>query len=148
MNVTLRVATPTDAGATGEILHGFAQDNDWMPKLHSRAETIAFCGMMIDRGWVTVASADGQVIGFLARAGEDIHSLYLLPSFCGLGIGKQLLDEAKRQSSHLQLHAFEANTGAQRFYLREGFRETARGDGSGNDEQLPDITYVWTRKEP
>jgi len=34
---------------------------------------------------------------------------------------------------------------AQRFYLRHGFRETARTDGASTDEKLPDIHYVWSR---
>ena len=35
------------------------------------------------------------------------------------------------------------DAGAQRFYLREGFAETARTDGARNEEGLPDIAYEW-----
>lgn len=143
MTVTLRPARSTDAGATGEILHGFSRENDWMPDLHSCAETIAFCGRMIDQGWVTVAEAQGAVVGFLALNGSDVHSLYLTPAARGQGIGKRLLDHAKAQHSRLTLFAFQANTGACRFYERNGFAEVARGDGADNDENLPDIKYVW-----
>ena len=41
-----------------------------------------------------------------------------------------------------KLHCFQANEGARRFYERHGFRAEAFGDGSGNEEGLPDITYV------
>ncbi|MCV6584870.1 MAG: GNAT family N-acetyltransferase [Marinibacterium sp.] len=146
MSVVLRPARSTDAGSTGGILHHFAREHDWMPELHSLAQTIAFCGTMIDRGWVEVAEVDGQVEGFIARNGPEILSLYLSPCTRGQGIGRQLLGRAKTQCARLELRAFEANAGAQRFYLREGFAETKRSTGSDNDEKLPDITYVW-RKE-
>nr|WP_254435899.1 GNAT family N-acetyltransferase [Ruegeria arenilitoris] len=127
-------------------MHGFARENDWMPELHSRAETIAFCGWMIDQNWVTVAETDAGVVGFLALNGTEIHSLYLTPAVCGRGIGQRLLEQAKSDRAELSLFAFQANRGACRFYERNGFAEVARSDGSGNDENLPDIKYVWHRE--
>ncbi|WP_420586396.1 GNAT family N-acetyltransferase [Ruegeria sp.] len=146
MTVILRPARSTDAGATGEILHGFARENDWMPELHSQAETIAFCGRMIDLDWVTVAETQGHVIGFLALNGPEVHSLYLKRGSRGQGIGRRLLEHAKSDSAHLSLFAFQANHGARRFYERNGFAEVARSDGADNDENLPDIKYVWRRE--
>ncbi|WP_299667367.1 GNAT family N-acetyltransferase [uncultured Ruegeria sp.] len=147
MTVALRPARSTDAGTMGAILHGFARENEWMPELHSQAETIAFCGRMIDLGWVTVAEMQGQVAGFLALNRDEVHSLYLVDHARGQGIGQQLLDHTKAQRPELSLFAFEANHRACRFYERNGFVEVARSDGSENDENLPDIKYVWTRKE-
>ncbi|MEX0308502.1 MAG: N-acetyltransferase family protein [Ruegeria sp.] len=143
MTVTLRLARSTDAGTTGAILHGFAREHDWMPKLHSEAETIAFCGWMIDRDWVTVAELQGNVVGFLALSEVEIHSLYLAVPARGRGIGQLLLNHAKARRPELSLFAFQANDPARRFYERNGFAEVARSDGSGNDEKLPDIKYVW-----
>ena len=148
MRSLLRPANALDAGTTGWILHRFALDTPWMPVLHSEAEAISFCGVMIDRGWVTVAETEGRVIGFLARDGAEICSLYLAPESCGKGIGKALLQQAKAAQPHLWLQAFEANTGARRFYQREGFQETARSDGGGNDEGLPDVRMAWQQSEP
>ncbi|SDW72780.1 Ribosomal protein S18 acetylase RimI [Ruegeria halocynthiae] len=146
MTVNLRPARSLDAGATGEILHGFARENDWMPDLHSKAETIAFCGRMIDLGWVTVAMQQDKVVGFLALNEAEIHSLYLAIPARGQGIGRQLLDHAKSKRSELSLFAFQANHPARRFYERNGFAEVARSDGADNDENLPDIKYIWKRE--
>ncbi|WP_282120681.1 GNAT family N-acetyltransferase [Ruegeria atlantica] len=143
MNVILRPARSTDAGATGEILHGFARENDWMPELHSQAETIAFCGRMIELDWVTVAETGDGVIGFLALNGAEIHSLYLAPGVRRQGIGQQLLERAKSCRSELSLFAFQANHPARQFYERNCFTEVARSSGADNDENLPDIKYVW-----
>ena len=147
MTAHLRLARSTDAGRTGEILHRFAQENPWMPKLHSCAETIAFCGWMIDQGWVTVAETEDGVVGFLALNGQDIHSLYLTEAARGQGIGCQLLQNAKSSQPSLSLFAFQANGRACRFYERNGFAEVARSDGADNDENLPDIKYVWRSEE-
>ena len=126
MTLTLRAATPLDAGAVGAILHGFNRDTVWMPKLYSEAETISFAGVMIDRGWVRVAERETgrkTVIGFIARDGAEICSLYLSPDAQGQGIGVQLLEEAKAQSSVLELWAFEANEDAGGFISAKGFRK-------------------------
>ncbi|MBE1282057.1 MAG: GNAT family N-acetyltransferase [Rhodobacteraceae bacterium] len=147
MTVTLRAAYPTDAGTTGEILYRFMMDTEWMPKLYTAAETIGFCGTMIERGWVTVAEMDHQVLGFLARDGEEICALYVARGAHKTGIGKQLLDHAKEGSDRLMLWAFQHNVGAQRFYRREGFVPIETSDGSRNEEGLPDIAFEWVRQK-
>lgn len=153
MTIQLRKARSTDAGKIGEILHRFEVEAPWMPKQHSGAEAVAFCGVMIDRGWVIVACDEvpdsahdvPQVLGFLARDGAEICALYVTPETCGQGIGKLLLDVAKGTEERLTLCTFQANAGAQRFYLREGFQEQQRSDGARNDEGLPDIEYLWIK---
>lgn len=143
----LRPARSTDAGSLGDILYRFQQDTDWMPNLYTGAEMISFCGTMIERGWVTVADINGQAAGFLARDGEEIVALYRSPDVGRRGVGLRLLNTAKQAASRLQLRTFEANVTAQRFYLRQGFVEQSRGDGADNEENLPDISFVWTSKE-
>lgn len=145
MNMTLCPARPGDAEAVGEILYRFAQDTPWMPKLYGRTETVGFCGVMIARGWVSVAVLGGQVAGFIARDGQEICSLYLAKAAQGQGLGAALLRDAMERSDRLELWTFQHNTGAQRFYARHGFVEIARTDGTGNEERLPDIRYEWRR---
>ena len=55
----LRPARTTDAGRVGAILSAFIDDTPWMPRIHTRAEDLSFAGMMIDRGWITVAEVAG-----------------------------------------------------------------------------------------
>lgn len=143
MTLWTRPARTTDAGSAGEVLYQFQALTPWMPKLHSAAEAIAFCGQMIDQGWVTVAGRHTTVEAFLARDGEDIHALYVQARAQGVGLGSRLVEHAKASTERLALQTFQANARAQRFYERCGFVECARGDGAQNDENLPDITYVW-----
>ncbi|MFP4274684.1 MAG: N-acetyltransferase family protein [Paracoccaceae bacterium] len=147
MSLLLRPARTTDAGTLGGILSDFAARAPWMPELHTGAETIAFCGRMIDAGWVTVAEETGVPRGFLAREGSFVHALYLAPGATGRGIGRALLDAAKAESAELRLRSFEANMAALRFYLREDFRKVGAGCGRDNDEDLPDVELLWRREE-
>lgn len=138
----LRPARSTDAGKIGAILSEFIDSTDWMPRIHTRAEDAAFCGMMIDRGWVTVAE-DQAVLGFLAQDGAEVNCLYVAKAAQGQGVGKALLDRAKKQSDRLELWTFQANEGARRFYAREDFEQAELTDGQRNDEKLPDVRLVW-----
>jgi GNAT superfamily N-acetyltransferase len=118
-----------------------------MPRLHSRAQDVAFAGRMIDIGWVTVAESGPQrtLCGFLARDQVELNALFVEAAARGSGIGTALLEQAKAECDRLSLWTFEVNSGARRFYQRHGFRETARGDGSGNEEGLPDVRLEWRR---
>ncbi len=147
MNALLRPAQPTDAGGTGAILEGFMEETRWMPKLYSGAEVIGFCGQMIDRGWVTVAVRNRRVLGFVARDGDEIKSFFVAAGARGQGIGQQMMQDAMARRDTLRLTVFAANHGAVRFYRRAGFAEVGKGDGSGNEEGLPDIRLVWKREQ-
>ncbi len=143
--LTLRPAAPLDAGRVGTILDDFTDETAWMPRIHTRAETISFAGTMIDRGWVTVAETDGAVNGFLAQDADWINSLFVDRSARRIGMGRALLAEAQEASDTLQLWTFQANHDAQAFYRAHGFVEAERTDGATNDEKLPDIRMTWER---
>ena len=142
----LRPARTTDAGRVGAILSGFIDETPWMPRIHTRAQDVAFAGMMIDRGWVTVAQAPAGVAGFVARNGGEIHALYVGADARGAGCGSALLQSMMEQAPALTLWSFQVNAPARAFYDKHGFREVERTDGAGNDEGLPDIRLEWQRR--
>lgn len=141
----MRAATPLDAGAAGDILwqslHASPESD-----LHSAAEAIGACGVMIERNWITVAVLGGAVQGFLARDGQEICALYTAPPLRGQGIGRQLVDEAKSKVSRLHLQTPEANTGARRFYARQGFALVSPGNRAEAEVTSPTQTYVWQKE--
>ncbi|WP_300519682.1 GNAT family N-acetyltransferase [Aliiroseovarius sp.] len=136
-------AAPEDAPAIARILSDWIDATPWMPRVHTREEDQGFGRMLVTRGWTQVVRAGGNAVGFLSRDGAEVHALYVARTARGRGVGKALLDQAKAAAPLLQLYTFQANTAAQRFYLREGFVEISRTDGAGNDEHLPDIRYEW-----
>ncbi|MGW6914365.1 GNAT family N-acetyltransferase [Kitasatospora sp. NPDC054939] len=93
--------------------------------------------------WVAV-SAGSEVVGMLVLDGEELEQLYLDPQWRGRGLGDRLVELAKQERpTGLALWTFEVNGPAQRFYERHGFVETERTDGQRNEENEPDIRYVW-----
>ncbi|MFD6494154.1 GNAT family N-acetyltransferase [Streptomyces sp. NPDC060188] len=95
------------------------------------------------RVWVAVC--DAEVVGYAALDGDMLEHLYLRPDVRRRGVGTLLLDEVRRHSPDgMSLHVFQRNTGARAFYERHGFSVVEAGDGSGNMENLPDLTLRWT----
>jgi GNAT superfamily N-acetyltransferase len=89
--------------------------------------------------------AGGRALGVLVLHDDWVDQLYVEGDSTGQGLGSRLLELAKsRRPDGLQLWTFASNTAAQRFYLRHGFVVAETTDGSGNEEQAPDIRFVWT----
>ena len=143
MTVPLRPATLEDAPACAAILREWIAETDWFPTRQPPSADTPFLAQKINAEEVTIA---GDLDGFLARDGAYISCLYIRRAARGRGLGHALLAHAKSRAPKLSLWTFQRNTGAQRFYLREGFREAQRTDGAENEEKLPDIEYTWTRE--
>ena len=140
----IRPAVPLDAGRVGEILSEFIDSTAWMPRMHTRAEEIAFADRLIAQRWISVF-ARTHIEGFIAQQGSKIQALYVSSQAQGQGIGTTLLNHAKSQNETLELWTFQKNLIAQQFYSGHGFFEISRTDGRGNDEKLPDIHLKWQR---
>jgi len=141
--VTLRRATNSDAAAIARLMQAALGSFSWMPVIHTPAEDLAFIrDIVLPRQQVTVAEVDKAIVGFIAASGDWVEQLYLDPDWMGQGIGNRLLTQATAALPVVKLHCFQSNTGARRFYERHAFRAEAFGDGTTNEEGLPDIFYV------
>ncbi|UVK42594.1 GNAT family N-acetyltransferase [Mesorhizobium sp. AR07] len=144
--VALRPAIGSDAGAIARMMRAALGSFDWMPVIHTPDEDLAFIrDIVLPRQQVTVTEAGQKIIGFIAVSGEWVEQLYLDPAWTGQGIGSRLLIDATAILPVVKLHCFQANTGARRFYERHGFIAEGFGDGTSNEEGLPDILYVRRR---
>ena len=114
--------------------------------IHSDEETHAFvANVMIARRETWLAWEDDIALGLLVLDGSEMDWLFVDPVAQSRGIGSALIEHAKARSpSGLALWVFESNRRAQSFYERHGFVIVERTDGSGNEEQAPDIRYAWT----
>ncbi|MCD9874013.1 GNAT family N-acetyltransferase [Streptomyces guryensis] len=94
--------------------------------------------------WVADAGADDGIIGVMVLHDDELSQLYLAPDWRGRGIGDRFVALAKERSPRgLSLWTFQVNKPAHRFYERHGFVAFEYTDGSGNEEQEPDVQYVW-----
>ncbi len=145
-NIALRPAAMADADDIARIMRAARLSFDWMPDVHTPEEDRGFVrDHLLPNQTVTVAEADGAVVGFIAVHNDWVEQLYLDPAWTGRGIGSSLLSEAARGLPVVNLFCFQANSGARRFYERHGFVVEVFGDGASNDEKLPDIHYVRRR---
>nr|WP_246413938.1 GNAT family N-acetyltransferase [Rubricella aquisinus] len=136
--------TVRDAAACAEILMAWVRECGWMPRLWTDQETLFYVSRLISEGRLRVVRHGGRVAGFIATSEGEVECLYLRRGARGAGLGKRLLDDAKlRMPDGFILWAFAANTGALRFYAREGLIETDHSDGARNVEKLPDVQMTW-----
>jgi GNAT superfamily N-acetyltransferase len=141
--VALRPATGSDARDIARIMRAALGSFAWMPMVHTPDEDLAFISdIVLPRQRVTVAEACEGIVGFIAVLGEWVEQLYIDPAWTGSGIGSRLLKQATAGMTEVKLHCFQANSGARRFYERHGFIAAKFGDGSANEEKLPDIQYL------
>jgi GNAT superfamily N-acetyltransferase len=144
--VALRRATATDAGATADVwLRSFAAALPTVVRPRSDDDVRTYFRevvVLLRETWV--AEAADRVVGLMVLDGGQLSQLYLDPDWRGLGIGDRFVDLAKQRRPHgLTLWTFQVNKPAHRFYERHGFVAVEYTDGSGNEEQEPDVRYVW-----
>jgi ribosomal protein S18 acetylase RimI-like enzyme len=143
--MSLRPAQPSDAPAVTKIFQA-ARDHSlaFLPKLHTDAEDHAFYARLVQGGGVTVAEADGAVVGFLALSGNEVTHVYVDPAHHREGHGSALLRATQAANADLALWVFQRNADAVAFYEAHGFAITRSTDGSDNQEHEPDHRMAWS----
>ncbi|GAB2578783.1 GNAT family N-acetyltransferase [Streptomyces capparidis] len=144
----VRAGAAADAEAVCEVfLAARAEAMPYLPRLHTDEETLAWFRHVVlpgQRVWVAVGPGAGDVLGFAAVEGEMLNHLYVRPDVQGRGVGSALLGAVRDAGwERLALRVFQRNTRARAFYERHGFRAVDADDGSGNEENEPDLAYQW-----
>jgi len=142
----LRRARPSDAAAVA-ALHLAARRNamPYLPELRSDDEVRAWTrDTLLPKAEVWIAEIAGRPVGYLALVDDILDHLYVGPGHQGQGVGSLLLDKAKAlRPAGLRLYAFQRNGHARAFYETRGFAPVSFSDGTGNQEQEPDVLYQW-----
>ena len=147
-SATCRRADSDDVQAVADVLirSRHAAVGAIPPSIHPDAETHEWISAVVipeREVWLT-EDADGRPLAVLILDGSWVDQLYVEPTCTGMGLGSRLIELAKsRRPTGLQLWTFVTNTGAQRFYRRHGFVMAETTDGSRNEEQAPDIRFIW-----
>jgi GNAT superfamily N-acetyltransferase len=148
IGVVLRPAVPDDAASVADVLiRSRLTFLPFAPFAHPLDEVRAWVAdTLVPGGNVTVATLDGRVVGVLATSRADgcswIDQLYVAPEWVGRGVGSRLLARAHDGlPPPIRLYTFQANARARGFYERSGYAAVAFGDGSGNEEGVPDVLY-------
>jgi ribosomal protein S18 acetylase RimI-like enzyme len=141
----VRPARSADAPAITRVFQA-ARDHSlaFLPKLHTDAQDHAFFARTVEQGGVTVAETEGEIVAFLALAGDEITQLYVAPAHYRRGHGSALLTAAQASREHLELWVFQRNANAIAFYEAHGFAIVNSTDGAGNEEHEPDHRMAWS----
>jgi GNAT superfamily N-acetyltransferase len=144
----IRRATAADATALGDVWLSSWRATFPFPPAHPDDDVRRWLGDELlpnTETWVAAdPSASGRVVALLALSDATVEQLYVAPDWIGRGVGRRLIDLAKRRRPDgLELYCFQANANARRFYERHGFAPVTFGDGSGNEERQPDVLYRW-----
>ena len=141
----IRRAAPDDVEAIVAIYQAAkAAQPDVLRDLHTAEEHRAFFGAAVRDHEVWVAGDESGLVGFAFLKGDLLSHIFVLPVSQGRGVGKALLDKTKeRLPDGFTLWTHQPNVQARRFYERHGLRPVEFGDGSENEEGVPDVRYEW-----
>ncbi|WP_137936919.1 GNAT family N-acetyltransferase [Chitinivorax sp. B] len=145
--LTIRPATEADAGDITRVFTASRREYlPYAPLKHSDESIQQWLTQQIRSAIIMVAMQDTRIVGFYMlnehAEGWWLDQLYLLPDVTGQGIGSTLLAHAMNRAGRpLMLYTFADNHGARRFYERHGFVAIRYGDGSDNEEGVPDVCY-------
>ena len=118
----IRPMRPTEVDTVAEIwLQSNLQAHDFIPAAYWQVHFSAVREQLA-QAEVHVCEEDGELLGFLGLQGEYLAGIFVRQEARSRGVGRQLLDAAKRSRRRLTLHVYERNARAMRFYQREGFR--------------------------
>ena len=147
LTIEVRPARPGDALAVAEVyLAAVSSELPYLQLAHTDDEVRGhFRDVVLPGSQVLVAERGGEIVGFGAHADGWLDHLYVRPDALRQGIGAALLRQIKAASPDgLTLWAFQRNWPARTFYRRHGFLPVAFTDGTGNEEQEPDLELRWT----
>lgn len=110
--------------------------HSFLTKEFLAAERIEIAEVWLPMADTTVYESHGRVVGFLALIDNEVGGIFVDPDFQGKGIGRSLMDRARKSCHFLELSVFEANTVGRRFYDAYGFDFVERGfdEESGQPE--------------
>lgn len=84
-----------------------------------------------------------RIDGFIGLSDDYIEGIFVREGVRSQGIGKQLLDYAKRIKSNMSLRVYQENTRAIKFYQREQF--AVQSESTDENTNQREYVMVWKR---
>ena len=151
-DLVLRPASPGDLPALAEVhLASRRSAGDaFPPGVHADDEVRAWVsGWDLSAYEVWLATVGDEVAGYARCTTTWLDDLYVRPEHQGRGVGGALFDLVTTlRPDGFCLWVFESNAPARAFYRGRGCLELERTDGTGNEEQAPDIRVAWPGADP
>ena len=116
--------------------HHFIPSQYWMDHFTMVKEQLALAE-------VYVYESKGDILGFIGMVDDYIAGIFVWEQAQSNGIGKELLEFAKRLKEKLRLNVYQKNVRAVKFYQREGF--TILHEGYDENTKEKDYLMGWTQ---
>jgi GNAT superfamily N-acetyltransferase len=140
----LRRGEPEDVAPIARILRSTYDRMEYVPRLHTPEEDLAYVGGLFGDHEVWVADGGDHILGFAILSADLLLQIHVEPGEQNRGIGGRLLAQAKEaRPAGFSLWVFQKNEGARRFYERHGLELVQLTDGQDNEEKEPDARYEW-----
>ena len=142
----IRPARRSDLEAVARVWHESASSMDGSPPVPPIADMRRRIDDELASGWdLHVAIRDERIIGMLALnlAEARLDQIFVLPSEQGTGVGRALIEAAKkRMPAGFRLRMAAANEAAAAFYRKAGFATV--GEGFHPSSGVPVRFLGWT----
>lgn len=136
--MTIREATAADHPALLDLWlrsvrasHTFLTEAD-IAELYPLVRDAALPGLQL---WV--ADDDGTPAAFAGLDGAKLEALFVAPEYFRRGVGRTLVEHARRLKGPLTTDVNEQNPEAVRFYEALGFHVVGRSDRDGGGRPFP-----------
>ena len=138
----IRPYHPSDTDAVLNVwLDASIRAHHFIPEAFWREQLGAMRDMYLPLAETRVVEEQGAVLGFVSVHEARLAALFVRPQAQGRGLGRQLLDEAKRMRPMLELSVYSANARAIAFYEAAGFSTIAESLDPVTGQ--PELTMRW-----
>ncbi|QTN36864.1 GNAT family N-acetyltransferase [Cognatishimia activa] len=138
----VRRPTQEDVPAIAAIINAWIDETPWMDRDVPPEEIEAMIGKGLPHREMWVLGDPVQA--YLSCEAEANHIWGFYCATPGLGHGKRLMNKVKEGRDFLSLNTHVPNTGAQRFYKREGFKPVKEFDPDP-PSTIRELRMEWTR---
>ncbi|MCE0492458.1 N-acetyltransferase [Vibrio salinus] len=101
---------------TSTIAHDFVSPDFWV------SQTEAMRTIYLPASDSYIFENEHGVVGFCSLYENHLAALFVAPEYQRQGIGKKLLDHAKKQAKKLTLSVYKENVSSYQFYFSQGFK--------------------------
>lgn len=117
--------------------HDFVPSHYWLSQYQSVQRQI----LQAD---IYVYEQDKEIQGFVGMMDNYLAGIFVDKKYRSMGIGKSLLECAKKNCPAFSLNVYQKNRRAVDFYLREGLSVVSKG--IDEDTLETDFTMMWNQK--